>query len=159
MQSSLRNRSLIAVVFFLVLGLVVAFIPLPIGAVPPTTHQIRIEARKFAFSPHRIRVRQGDRVIIELASTDVVHGLYVGEYDIRTTAVPGVPGRLEFVANRAGKFRFRCSVTCGSLHPFMIGELVVEPNTPFWQAVALTLIAVTGTLTVLSIRSTGGIEA
>jgi cytochrome c oxidase subunit 2 len=131
-----------------------AFVPLPSGTAHPVARQIRVEARTFAFDPHRIRVRQGDRVVIELASTDVVHGLYVDGYDVQTTTAPGVPGQLAFVADRAGKFRFRCSVTCGTLHPFMIGELVVEPNLPFWRAAALTLIAAIGTLAILAVRST-----
>jgi len=154
LQSSLRNRGLLTAGAFLLLGLVVAFVPPPGKAVSPATHQIRVQARKFAFSPHRIRVRQGDRVLIELESMDVVHGLYVDGYDVQTTAEPGVPGQLAFVADRTGKFRFRCSVTCGTLHPFMIGELVVEPNFPFWRATALTLVAVIGTLAVLAVRST-----
>jgi hypothetical protein len=35
-------------------------------------------------------------------------------------------------------------VNCGSLHPFMIGELVVGPNIPYWRAVALVLLLTMG---------------
>ena len=57
-----------------------------------------------------------------------------------------------FVADRAGKFRLRCSVTCGSLHPFMIGELVVGPNLPFWRAVGALLVVTLGGLAALGLR-------
>jgi hypothetical protein len=32
-------------------------------------------------------------------------------------------------------------VTCGALHPFMIGKLQVGPNTWLWRAIALTVLA------------------
>jgi len=159
LRFSQKYQSLTVASLFVVLGLVVALVPLPAGAGQPTTRRIRVEARQFAFSPHRIYVRQGDRVILELAAMDVVHGLYVDGYGVQTTADPGVPTRLEFVANRTGKFRYRCSVTCGPLHPFMIGELIVEPNVPFWRAAALALIATAGTLTFLAFRAAGEDEA
>jgi len=155
LPSSLRNRGLITAGVFLALGLLTILVPLPIDAASPATREIRVEARQFAFSPHRLRVRQGDRVIIELAAMDVTHGLYVDGYGVETSADPGVPARLEFVADRAGKFRYRCSVTCGPLHPFMIGELVVEPNTPFLRATLLTLVTAAGTLAVLAVRPEG----
>jgi heme/copper-type cytochrome/quinol oxidase subunit 2 len=41
---------------------------------------------------------------------------------------------IRFTATRPGTYRFRCAVTCGALHPFMIGQLVVEPNVPFAAA-------------------------
>jgi len=130
----------------LTLGLAAAPVPLPTGAASPTTRHIRVEARMFQFNPHRVRVRQGDRVILELAAMDVVHGLYVDGYDVQVTADPGVPARVEFVADRPGKFRYRCSTTCGALHPFMIGELVVEPNVPYRRAMASMFLIALGTI-------------
>ena len=145
-------------VLFAGLVLVVAFAPLPagvMGAGPPATREIHVEARMFEFTPNVIRVNRGDRVIIDLAAMDVVHGLYVDGYDVQTSAEPGVPSRVEFVAERAGKFRYRCSVTCGAMHPFMIGELIVGPNTPFWRAVALAVVTAAGTLAFLATRREG----
>ena len=48
---------------------------------------------------------------------------------------------LTFVADHAGSFRFRCSVTCGPLHPFMIGKLYVGPNWTLLRGSALAVLA------------------
>jgi ferredoxin len=45
---------------------------------------------------------------------------------------------IEFVADKAGKFTFRCTQTCGNLHPFMTGELIVRPNTPYHLFISLS---------------------
>jgi cytochrome c oxidase subunit 2 len=79
----------------------------------------------------------------------VVHGFYLDGYGLKTRVEPGVAQQIEFMAERAGKFRYRCSVSCGSLHPFMIGELVVNSNTPFWRVIGLVLLAVMGMLVYL----------
>lgn len=151
----MTRRSLAALTLLIVLGVVVSFAPLPATAFStstPRTHEIKVEARRFDFSPNRIRVNQGERVIINLAAVDVVHGLYIDGYAVQTTAQPGVPTSIEFVADQAGKFRYRCSVSCGTMHPFMIGELVVAPNLPFRRAIVLTVIAAVGTLLCLAMN-------
>ena len=103
---------------------------------------VRVEASTFAFTPATIEVDPGDRVTIELASADVVHGLPIEGYDVNLTADPGQPASATFIADRPGAFRIRCSVPCGPLHPFMSGRLRVGPPSTFWRAIALAFIAV-----------------
>jgi heme/copper-type cytochrome/quinol oxidase subunit 2 len=133
----------------LALVLLTLLAPLPaalaVGA-PPQERQVNISARSFAFEPGTVRVNRGDTVIVNLESTDVVHGLYVDGYGFSTQAEPGRPGQLTFVADHTGAFRFRCDVSCGNLHPFMIGKLVVGPNLTWLRAIAATLITAIGAM-------------
>lgn len=115
---------------------------LPAAAGGDAEHIIHVTARSFSFEPGIIHVSRGDRVIIELESLDATHGIYLDGYDLSVEAEPGHPARLTFTADRSGSFRFRCSVACGNLHPFMIGQLKVGPNIPFHVALA-ALAAVT----------------
>ncbi|MGB3701702.1 MAG: hypothetical protein WA997_10560, partial [Anaerolineales bacterium] len=48
---------------------------------------------------------------------------------------------ISFIADQSGSFRFRCSVTCGDLHPFMIGKLHVGTNLLLWRGVGLAVLA------------------
>lgn len=131
---------------FLALAVIVLAVPVSALAAP-TTREIRLDAAQYAFAPGRVRVNQGDRVIVTLTASDVVHGFYLDGYGIETSVEPGQIKQVEFVADRRGKFRFRCSVTCGAMHPFMIGELIVGPNVPFWRALGLTVVAALAALT------------
>jgi plastocyanin len=136
-------------ILFVGLFVVLLFAPLPLFAGRPTERHLTLEARSYAFEPGVIQVNHGDRVILELQSVDVTHGVYVDGYGLETVSEPGHKARLEFVANRVGKFKYRCSLACGPLHPFMIGELVVRPNTPYRRAIALTLLATVGSVVYL----------
>ncbi len=142
------------VLLFGLLALALLVVPLP-GAGGTATRHITLDASQFEYTPGRVHVEQGDRVVITLTASDVVHGFYLDGYGLETRVEPGVAQRIEFVASQAGKFRYRCSVNCGSLHPFMIGELVVDSNTPFWRAVGLVLLAVAGMLVYLWKSGTG----
>ena len=123
------------------LAVVVLLIPFPAAASTPTERTFRIEASRFEYSPAIIKVNPGDRVTFELTATDVVHGLSIDGYNLETTADPGQTRRLTFIADRSGSFRFRCTVTCGNMHPFMIGKLQVGQNTLLWRAAALMGLA------------------
>jgi len=92
-----------------------------------------IRAKKFSYTPNIIRVNKGDLVRIRLISEDVHHGFFLDGYGIRTSAHPGQEGSLKFVADKPGRFTFRCSVTCGEFHPYMVGYMIVGPNSRFWM--------------------------
>jgi heme/copper-type cytochrome/quinol oxidase subunit 2 len=124
--------------------LVVAFAPLPVRVVAPRARAFRIEAGQFAYSPSELYVNPGDTVVIDLVSTDVVHGLYVDGYGISVEADPGQTATLTFVADKPGSFRFRCNVTCGAMHPFMIGKLTVGSNDWFYRSIGFAILGVVG---------------
>jgi plastocyanin len=119
---------------------------LPATAHQAQTREFEIDAAQFHYSPSIIRVDKGDRVMIKFRATDVSHGIYVDGYDVEVNAKPGRTQTLEFVADRAGKYQFRCSQTCGSLHPFMIGWLVVRSNGPFTASLGLIALVSVGTV-------------
>ena len=117
----------------------------------------------FAVVAEEIRQRLGDESTdaeqrfamdtLTATSLDVVHGMYLEGYDIDVTIEPlrrevqvrrgnKPPESIRevvFTAERGGKFRYRCSKTCGVMHPFMVGELIVGPN---WLLRASSLAAV-----------------
>lgn len=120
--------------------LVIAGLMLASAAAAAESRFIELHARKFAYEPNIIRVQKGDTVTIRLVSEDVSHGFYLDGYELEMHVAPGGAAELTFVADRTGKYTFRCSVTCGEFHPYMAGNLIVEPNTRFHLFVALTLL-------------------
>lgn len=132
----------------LALMLSVWLIPLP-GNAHATTHEITLDAAQYEYAPGRVQVNQGDHVVITLTASDVVHGFYLDGYGLERRVEPGISEQITFTADKAGKFRYRCSVSCGPLHPFMIGELVVTSNTPYWRAIGLVIVSAGGMLVYL----------
>lgn len=123
-------------------ALLILIVPLPASSAAPSERVFRIQASRFQYSPAVLRVNPGDRVTLELVATDVVHGLSIDGYDFELAADPGQTVRRSFIAGQPGAFRFRCTVTCGNLHPFMIGKLYVGQNTLLWRASASILLVV-----------------
>ena len=138
------NSRFVLLHLFVATGLVVAFAPLPVPSIAPQERTFRIDARQFAYSPSELKVNVGDWVTIELVSNDVVHGLYVDGYDVSAEADPGQPATLSFIADKTGSFRFRCNVTCGAMHPFMIGKLTVGVNNWLYRSIGLAALALVG---------------
>lgn len=134
----------------------------------PQERSITIRARQYGYDPAIIHVNRGDRVHLKFISDDVVHGFYLEGYDLDATIQPretdvelrrpSQRGKVEtveevvFTANRTGKFHYRCSHTCGFLHPFMLGELIVAPNRLLPVSVGLLLGLVFGGLLVVATK-------
>lgn len=138
---SKRSRYLPWLVICL-LGILILVLPIPVQARDSAGHTFKVEASRFAYTPSLLKVNPGDQVTIELTSQDVVHGLAVDGYDLEIQADPGQTARLTFTANRSGTFRLRCSVTCGAMHPFMLGKLQVGSSSLLWRAAGLALLMV-----------------
>jgi cytochrome c oxidase subunit II len=97
------------------------------AAVSSDQHQIiQISASRFTFQPSKIVLTKGEPVILEIESTDRVHGFSVPGLGIRTNATPGHKTRVTITPDEAGIFAFLCDVFCGSGHEEMAGEIVVQ---------------------------------
>jgi plastocyanin len=94
---------------------------------------VELTAKQFAFEPESIRVNIGEEVLFKVTSQDITHGFYIDGYDIFVDILPGETvevGPIKF--DKPGKFKIRCATLCGPLHPFMVADIIVEPNIPFY---------------------------
>ena len=102
-----------------------------------------VSAKKYEFAPAEIRVQAGERVRLKVHSVDETHGIKLDLYpegSMDKTVVglkfdhPEDNGKveknvdqvLEFVAEKPGKYEFKCAKVCGMHHGKMKGELIVE---------------------------------
>jgi heme/copper-type cytochrome/quinol oxidase subunit 2 len=126
------------------LALLTLLLPFPVKATPPMERTFRIQASRFAYRPAVLYANPGDRVTIELVARDVAHGLSIDGYALAVTAEPGQTAQLTFLASQEGSFRLRCTVTCGNMHPFMVGKLQVGRNGLFWRAAVWMVLVLAG---------------
>lgn len=112
------------------------------GAAAGEERVIDLRGSQYAFDPPVIEAQVGDRLRIRFTSTDVVHGVYLDGYELQSVSDPGEWTEIVFQADRAGTFRYRCSMSCGALHPFMIGELRVSRQDAIWRLLGSGLLMV-----------------
>lgn len=115
---------------------------------------IELRAKRFSYTPSTITVNKGDKLVLKLISEDVTHGFFLDGYDVEFYVHPGETREVIINADKAGKFIFRCSKTCGEFHPYMVGHLKVLPNTRFLGATLLVALLGLGSLG-FSLRSKG----
>jgi cytochrome c oxidase subunit II len=86
-----------------------------------------LTASRFQFEPSHLEVEAGDVVELVLHSLDTEHGIAIEAFGVKTV-IPkgGAAVTVSFLADRAGRYTFKCSEYCGSGHKRMKGELVVE---------------------------------
>ena len=104
---------------------------------------IEMTAKKYEYSPNEIHLKKRTRVQLKIHPLDRTHGFKISLYP-EGADQSGPPGLkfdapqdswkiekdkervIEFVAERAGTYPFKCSVFCGLGHGGMKGKLIVE---------------------------------
>jgi len=89
-------------------------------------HEIRVTLRKYDFTPGVLRVRKGELVKLVMTATDHDHGFKLNDFNIDQKMPKEMTVVVQFTADKAGTFQFRCSSVCGLGHRGMKGTLVVE---------------------------------
>lgn len=78
---------------------------------------------------------QGERILLRVTSTDVIHSLWIPAFRVKIDAVPGRVNDVYMTPTRAGgfatdsQFRIQCAELCGTGHPRMRADVsVVSPG-------------------------------
>ncbi|MHB8875646.1 MAG: c-type cytochrome [Myxococcaceae bacterium] len=89
------------------------------------------------FVPATITLRQGEEVLLRLASADVRHGFSAPELGIAPVEIdPGQIVEVRLRGERVGEFTYYCTVVCGRCHHGMRGIIRVLPAGAPLDAVA-----------------------
>ena len=91
----------------------------------PKARVVKISARRFAFTPASVKLKKGEPVVFELTSQDIMMGMNIPDFGVRSDIVPGKVTKLAFTPDKAGTFTFVCDVFCGDGHEGMSGTLVI----------------------------------
>lgn len=128
------QRSTAKLLFVLALGLSAATVGgalmAQIGATDATqVPVIKIEAKRFVYTPNEIVLKTGQPVVLEFSSVDFVHGFKVPDLNLRADLPPGKTTRLQITPTKAGVYDFLCDNFCGTDHEEMIGRFIVKDET------------------------------
>jgi len=91
----------------------------------PKEKVIRIDAKRFDYTPGEVTLKKGEAVILELTSSDVLMGFNLPDFNVRADVVPDKVTRVRFVPDKTGSFTFLCDIFCGTKHEEMNGRLTV----------------------------------
>jgi cytochrome c oxidase subunit II len=105
---------------------------------------ITMTAKDFEFDPAEIHLRVGDKVRLQVISTDRTHGIHISAFP--EGAQSNTPPGLSFIfgedcwklrkgeavpididATEPGTYFFTCCKSCGNGHKTMKGRILVEP--------------------------------
>jgi cytochrome c oxidase subunit 2 len=93
---------------------------------PQTVTHLQVSMRKFQIEPNVIRVKQGEKVVLDVSTKDVEHGFEVKDMGINEPIQPGRPAEIPLKTSRKGEFKVACSILCGAGHEDMTATIVVE---------------------------------
>ena len=110
---------------------------------PPVTvsvvgHQWWFEFRyaNGAVSANELHIPAGVRIELDLASSDVIHDLWVPELGAKSDVIPGQRNVMRLFTARAGTFAGACAEFCGLEHAWMRVVVIAEPRADFERWIA-----------------------
>ncbi len=88
--------------------------------------EIVMTAKKYEFSPSEIKAHPGETIRLVITALDRKHGFKLDAFGIDRQLPKGEAVTIEFTADQAGTFPFKCSKFCGFGHGKMKGGLIVD---------------------------------
>src|SRR5208283_1591695 len=110
----------------LIITLFLTFFAVNVLAADQAEQVIRITAKKFEYSPNKIRVKKGVPAVLEFTSLDRLHGFNCPDLGVRTDITPGKVSTVRIVPQKTGTYDFHCDIFCGEGHEDMTGTIIVE---------------------------------
>ena|SRR5579884_608994 len=107
------KRALIAGCAFLVAVVPVVCRPSPAEIQPKA---IEVTAKRFAFEPAEVTLKEGQPVELTFRSLDVSHGLRFRDLGLEVKAKKGQTSEVKFTPGKTGTFVGHCDVFCGTGH-------------------------------------------
>lgn len=87
---------------------------------------IKMYVEEWKWTPDVIRVKKGTRLKIEFFSYEASRRFDLKAYRIKVPLPQDKTVTYEFVADKAGEFKFRCGRPCGDGCAKLTGKLIVE---------------------------------
>jgi cytochrome c oxidase subunit 2 len=86
---------------------------------------IKVEAKRFDYTPNVITLKKGVPVVLELTTKDVVMGFSAPDFGVRADILPEKVARVQITPDKTGTFTFVCDIFCGTGHEGMDGTIEV----------------------------------
>ncbi|MBD3866538.1 MAG: cupredoxin domain-containing protein [Acidobacteria bacterium] len=87
--------------------------------------EMKIYADNWSWSPNTIRAKKGTRVILTIENRDSPHSFVLKAYRLKVALPQDKTTTVEFIADKAGTFVWKCGRPCGNGCPKMRGTLTV----------------------------------
>ena len=105
----------------------------------PTDTKFKLSDGSYLKAAEELHIPVGQKVKIELSSTDVIHAFYVPKLGGQKDAVPGRATEMWIQADRPGTYNGQCIEFCGTGHADMLITVVAQNPIDYasWQDAAV----------------------
>jgi cytochrome c oxidase subunit II len=94
------------------------------------------EYPEYGFTSTELHVPEGQQVLLQMTSNDVIHSFWVPEFRVKQDLVPGRITELRFTPSLVGNYKVRCAEICGTSHAYMESPVIVSTQADYdtWVA-------------------------